>query len=174
MLTCGKRRLDVAEQLFVPLERQARDASRPATGSGRRPGRSSRRSSRYSVVAVEHVAVGVVRAAARTRRSGSRRADVGVVDVAVDVVGAIGLGMQPPASRRRPPRPAPPGRGIPAAAAPRPRQPPPATARSRIVAMDMVSASVVGVSGQCSAPPRCRRVTTTKLRARADGCPVPC
>ena len=36
-------RLDVAEQLLVPLERQVRDAARLASGSGRRPARPSRR-----------------------------------------------------------------------------------------------------------------------------------
>ena len=50
-------------------------------------------------VAVEHVGLGVVDLAVEGAEVADGRADVGVVDVAVDVVGAIRLGMEPPADR---------------------------------------------------------------------------
>ena len=50
-------------------------------------------------VAVEDVGLGVVDLAVERAEVADRRADVGVVDVAVDVVGAIRLGMEPPADR---------------------------------------------------------------------------
>ena len=132
-LTCGKLGLDVAEQLLVPLERQLRVHAALQAGSGRRPGRSSRRSSRSSVVAVDDVGVRVAEPARERAEAAAARADVRVVDVAVDVVGAIRLGVQPPRDGVGRLGPARPGRATPAAAAPRPapsRRP--ATARSRI------------------------------------------
>ena len=58
-------------------------------------------------VAVEHVGLGVVDLAVERAEVADGRADVGVVDVAVDVVGAVRLGMEPPAHRDRRPGPAP-------------------------------------------------------------------
>ena len=92
----GEVRLDVLEQLLIPLELQMR-VQAPLHEDLVAPQRDRLANLVEQDVAIQDVSLGVVDFAVKRAKVADRRANVGVVDIAVDVVSPERLGMEPSA-----------------------------------------------------------------------------
>ena len=89
-----KALFDGPQHVFVPFQRQLRDADRPAAESGRHPVPRFPRSSSAERFHRQYINLGMVGRPIERTEVADRSTRVGVVDVAVDVVGAERFRMQ--------------------------------------------------------------------------------